>query len=407
MKKIYFLLLIAISFFIKAQDITYEKIDSISADISQYQLKSENLFYNDGKDSYELSFPENNFQIFYSTKKATKVVNKRIGDKEFICITENIDLSKADEVFRVQYPGQAGVVRINFPEGVKTQIYTNGIYTDTIREYYLEFFYNRNDEGSDKELLTRLDGIFSSLKLGNKIPKEQFLIQERSNSIKKEITDTKELRIDDVVEKYIRALGGAEKIQSINSVFAEGIIETQGFQIPVKIWFLHNEGLRMDMEIQGKANTTVVTKNSSWTLFPMQNQKKPVDADSAVAREGAEELDSTGDLFDYKAKGNTAELLGKETINGNDFYKVRLTRKSGTVVSFLIDSNTFFVTKKSINKNIQGNIVEVVETIGNYKKNSDGYVYASSFQYSPAGTNLIYSSYQVNKSIDPKLFEKP
>ncbi|MRG44244.1 hypothetical protein GFS24_03920 [Chitinophaga sp. SYP-B3965] len=380
-----------------AQDIPYEKLDSISAAISQYQLRSDKLVYNDGKDDYELSFPENNFQVLYSTKTATKVVNKRSGDKEFVCITENIDLAKAEEVYQVQYPGRAGVLRMSFPEGVKTQIYTNGVLTKTVREYYLEFFFNRSEDGSQKKLLTQLDDVFSSLKLGSKIPKEQFL-----NADKKTI-----LTADDVIDRFIASLGGAEKIQSMKSVIARGTILTQGVQVPVQMWFLHDHGMRMDMEIQGKANIAVMTKNAAWTLFPVQRQKRPVDADPATRREGAEELDLTGDLFDYKTKGNTVELLGKETIGGREAYKLKLIRKSGTVVYLVIDAKTFLLTKKIMNRNVQGKIVEVTETISDYRRNAAGFIYAASYQYAPAGTHLTYSNYEVNAAVDQRLFEKP
>lgn len=407
MKKIYVFILLLICITAKSQQLSYEKLDSISLAISQYQQKSDNLTYNDGKDDYELSFPENNFQIFSSTNTATKVVNKKIGDKEFVCITENIDLSKADEAFQVQYPGKAGVVRMNFPEGLKTQIYTNGVYTNTVREYYLEFFYNRSEEGSRNQLLTQLDNTFNLLKLGNKISKEQFLAEEKIKIDKMEPPVSKELTIDDVVEKYAEAFGGADKIKSIQTLVSEGVIQMQGIQIPVKSWSVHNQAMRMDMEIQGKANSTVVTNNSAWTLFPVQRQRKPVDSDPTVAKESFEELDLTGDLLDYKQKGSTAELLGKESADGNDFYKIRLTRKSGTVVMLFIDANTYLPAKRIINKKMQGTVVEITETMSNYKKNDDGFVYASSYHYSPAGTSLVYTSFQINKTVDPKLFEKP
>jgi len=396
-----------IFFVIKAQDISYEKLDSISADISRYQLKSENLIYNIGENKYELGFPQNNFQIFYSTNTVTKVVNKKLDDKEFVCITENIDLSKVDEIFQAQSFGKLGIVRMNFPKGVSTQIYTNGIYTDTIKEYYLEFFYNRNEEGSRNRLLTQLDKTFILLNLGSKISKDEFLAEEKIELDKPKETSAKILTVDEIVEKYVKTLGGEEKIRSIRTLTIEGTLETQGMKIPVRSWMLHDQAMRMDMEIQGKANTTVVTNNSAWTLFPIQNQRKPMDADPVVAKEGMEELDLTGDLFDYKTKGNAVELIGKESIDGNDLYKIKLVRKSGTVVMLFIDANTYFLTKRIMNKNMQGRTVELTETIGNYRINDDGFVYASFYQYSPAGTSVTYNSFQVNKNIDPKLFEKP
>lgn len=407
MKNITLFILLWIGSVLDAQKISYEKLDSISVQISKFQLQSENLIYNISGTKYELGFPENNFQIFFSNNLATKVLNKKFEDKEFVSITENIDISQADKIYQVPSEGDLGIVRMDFPKGVNTQIYTNGVYTTTVHENYLEFFYNRNNKDSRKKLLTQLDDTFKALNLGSKISKEEFLAEE---SIKMDLPKkepAKMLTADQIIKKYVAAMGGEEKIKSIKTLYVEGDISMQGMKIPVRSWFINHQAMRMDMEIQGHANTTVVTNNGSWTLFPIQNQKRPVDADSTTAKESAEELDLSGDLLDYANKGNIVELLGAETQNGRDLYKIKLIRKSGTVITFFIEAGTFFLIKRVVNKNVQGTSVEMTETIGDYKINNDGYVYASSYHYSPAGTALIYHRYEVNKDVDSKLFDKP
>ena len=138
------IILILFSFKNSAQKIPYEELDSISTNISKLQLQANNLVYNDGKEDYILSFPENNFQILYSTGKAQRAVYKKKGDTEYLYVTENIDLAKAYDFHQELYPGPAGVLRLNFPEGVQTQVYKNGVYHHAITEYSLEFFYDRN-----------------------------------------------------------------------------------------------------------------------------------------------------------------------------------------------------------------------------------------------------------------------
>nr|WP_315197480.1 hypothetical protein [uncultured Flavobacterium sp.] len=162
------LLFILISFVAKAQKIPYEKLDSISASISKSQLKVNNLTYNDGMDDYILSFPENNFQILYSTGKAQRAVYKKIGDTEYLYLTENIDLTNVDVFYQLRYPGAIGLYRMHFPNGVQTQIYTNGKYTETKSEKYLDFYYEQKGI-SAKILMEQLDDMFTTLGLGNKM----------------------------------------------------------------------------------------------------------------------------------------------------------------------------------------------------------------------------------------------
>ena len=42
-----------------------------------------------------------------------------------------------------------------------------------------------------------------------------------------------------------------------------------------------------------------------------------------------------GPLIDYKAKGHTVELLGKDKVEGTDCYKLKVTLKNGDVRTYL------------------------------------------------------------------------
>lgn len=372
---------------LNAQNIPYEKLDEISASISYLQLKVNNLNFNDGQEDYILSFPENNFRILYSTGKAQRAVYKKKGDTEYLYLTENIDLAKIDVFYHVRYPGAIGAYLMSFPEGVKTQVYINGKYAETKTENYLNFYYEKKRD-SGKKLLEELNSMLYTFGLEDK----RYVKQET---------------IDDIIDQYIEAFGGAERFRSMQSLKTVGTTTAQGQNIPTSTWSVQNRGMRMEMLIKGKINTTVVTTTGGWTLFPLQKQKKPVDADEKTAKEGAEELDLTGDLFEYKTKGNRAVLLGKETKGGKENYKIRLTRKSGTTVTFLIDANTFLPSQRIIDKSIAGKTVEMVETFGNYKKNLDGYLYPSTCHYAPMDYNLYYSAYEVNVPVEETLFDKP
>lgn len=230
---------------------------------------------------------------------------------------------------------------------------------------------------------------------------------ETSSQKSSQASSSAALSLESIINKNIEALGGEKKLREAKSVFAEGVIYTQQVSVPIKTWMLHNAGLRMDMHIQGRKNTTVVTPYGAWTLFPAQRQKKPVDSDMATAREGAEELDMTGDLFDYRNKGNSVELLGTEDLGGNQVYKLKVTRKSGTVVLLYLDTTSFLLLKRVVDKTIEGKITTVTERYSNYEKTPDGYVYAAVCDHLPSGFSVRLTKYEVNAPVDPTIFEKP
>lgn len=218
---------------------------------------------------------------------------------------------------------------------------------------------------------------------------------------------TKAQTIDEVVSKHIEAMGGPEKMKALKSLTTEGTMQVQGMEFPFKTWSIHNTAMRVDFEAMGTTNTQVVSSNGGWMFMPVQQQQAPVDSDPETVKEGMSELDLTGDLYDYKAKGNTLELIGKETQDGQEFYKIKLTRKNGTVSNILLDAKTYLVSKKITSKTIQGQEMELTEVLSDYKKTADGYTYAGTIEQQPMGVKMSFGKYEYNSAVDKKLFDKP
>jgi hypothetical protein len=151
----------------------------------------------------------------------------------------------------------------------------------------------------------------------------------------------------------------------------------------------------------------VITDKGGWMFLPIQQQQAPVDSDPADLVDSQRDLDLTGELVDYKAKGHTAELIGKETIDGQELYKIKLTRKDGSVTNYFVDGTTWYVTKKTTTKSIQGQDIEVVENISDFKKTDDGFVYAAAVEQLPMGMKINFTKVQINPVLDEKIFEKP
>ena len=49
--------------------------------------------------------------------------------------------------------------------------------------------------------------------------------------------------------------------------------------------------------------------------------------------------DFDGALVDYKAKGNTIELVGKEKLDTKDVYHLKVTMKGGQVQHYFLDAD--------------------------------------------------------------------
>src|ERR1043165_4765884 len=134
--------------------------------------------------------------------------------------------------------------------------------------------------------------------------------------------------VDDVINKYIEARGGKEKLNSITSLYMEGSRQMMGNEVRVKIYIVQGKLYRTEFEFAGKTGYTIVTPTAGWSYLPMRSEN--VDAipeDRLKTMQG--QMDIAGPLVDYATKGNKAVLLGKETLDKVDYYKVELTTTTG------------------------------------------------------------------------------
>ena len=148
--------------------------------------------------------------------------------------------------------------------------------------------------------------------------------------------------VDEIIEKYIRARGGRNKLASVKSIYMEGIKEMNGGAFVVKITKEQDKLSRTEIE----NNVVLITAEGAWTFFPTRTpevEKIPTGNLAGIQTE----MDIAGPLVDYIAKGHRAELLGKEQLEDNTCYKIKLTTGNGKEMMFWIDASTYLVNQSS------------------------------------------------------------
>ena len=204
---------------------------------------------------------------------------------------------------------------------------------------------------------------------------------------------------DDVVNGYIKALGGKEKLTTLNSVRMTGSMSIQGTDISITVTRLHMKGMRMDISVMGTDNYQIITPGKGVSFMPVQGMGSPTDMPEEQVKAAQSQLDVQSVLLDYQAKGTTVELLGKE---GNDF-KLKVTFKTGISTTYYIGQSDYRLNKTVSKRNINGEEVEFETTYTNYKQ-VDGFWFAFTATSSIQGeTN--YDKVEVNIPVDKKIFQ--
>lgn len=209
---------------------------------------------------------------------------------------------------------------------------------------------------------------------------------------------------DEIVSKHIDAIGGADAWHKVNSVKQEGNLTVQG---NIKVAFvtttLHTKGSRLDLAVMGMNGYQIMTPTAGWGFMPFNGQTKPEPVTEDQVKEGTDQLDAQGTLIDYKTKGHTLTMLGKEDIDGVETYKVQVAQKSGKIETLFFDPKTYYIIRSVSKVKANGQEVDQTTNLSNYKKLPEGIVVPMSITL-PQG-ELLIDKVTINGPVDEAIFK--
>ncbi len=133
--------------------------------------------------------------------------------------------------------------------------------------------------------------------------------------------------VDEIIDTYFENIGGADNFRALNGTQTKASVNAQGMDIPLEIVQLKGGKQLVKFELQGKKLTQLAFDGEvAWghNFMTMQAEKQ-----DSIATENLKRLsgDFPDPFLDYKDKGYKAELVGEETVEGVECFKVKLTKK--------------------------------------------------------------------------------
>ena len=216
---------------------------------------------------------------------------------------------------------------------------------------------------------------------------------------------------DDIINKCIAARGGADKLKAMQTVRMTGKMTVgPGLDAPLVMEMKRPSAMKMSFTLQGMTGIQAYDGKTGWMVMPFMGKKDPEAMSGDDAKEIADQSDIDGPLVDYKAKGNTVELLGKDNIEGTDVYKIKVTLKSGTVRTVYIDADTYLETGGTGKRTVRGTEMEYESTIGDYKA-VDGIMFPFSIENGikgrPEKQKITVEKIEVNPTLAADAFTMP
>lgn len=209
---------------------------------------------------------------------------------------------------------------------------------------------------------------------------------------------------DDIIAKYVDAMGGKAKLDQIKSVYSEATVSVMGQEGSSTTTLLVGKGYRNETEVNGSKIIQVYTDKGGWSVNPFAGASDPAPMPDEQYQSGKDAIWLGRTLLGYAARGYKAELLPKD---GNN-YPIKVTANKD-VTTYYIDANTYLLNKMVSAQSMQGQDITVTTTLSNYKKTDFGTLepYKIDIDFGQFQLGFVVKSITVNKDIDPKVFDMP
>lgn len=212
---------------------------------------------------------------------------------------------------------------------------------------------------------------------------------------------------EEIVSKHLEATGGADKWREVKSLYREGVAVMQnGNEVTSKISTVQHEVLRREVNFGMGSMTMIVTPKQGWFSNPRSGgafEEMPAE----MLKNQLMELD-INPLLDYEKEGAKLELMGKETIDGKENFKLKYVPASGTEYTIFMDANTYYINRMSF-KGIRGGRrqnqenanqeTEVIVNYSNYEKTPSGLFFPFTISQGMGGS-MTFEKIEVNPALD-------
>jgi hypothetical protein len=175
-------------------------------------------------------------------------------------------------------------------------------------------------------------------------------------------------QLDDLIARNIRARGGLERLQKVNSMRTTGKIVQDGLDIVIVQENKRPGKVRSEFTIQGMTGFQAYDGSTGWQVIPFGGRRDPEVLSGDDMKSLVESADIDGPLVDWRAKGHKVEYLGLEPVDGTDAHKIRILRANGDTQTIFLDADAFLEIRIENKRTIRGETVESQTDLGNYEE---------------------------------------
>jgi len=217
--------------------------------------------------------------------------------------------------------------------------------------------------------------------------------------------------LDEILDQHFAAIGGKEKLAAVQSAKLTGKQQFGPQEAPFSIQWKRPNKIRIEFSLQGLTGIQAYDGAAAWQVMPFlgKNDPEAVTGDDLKGMEEQADL-IEGPMFNWKEKGNTVELVGKEPVEGTDAWRLKVTKKNGDVTHVWLDAESMLEIKSEGKRKRGDQEFEFESSLGDYKE-VDGLIFAHSIEQkpigAPAGATITVEKIELGIAIDDAIFAMP
>jgi hypothetical protein len=216
---------------------------------------------------------------------------------------------------------------------------------------------------------------------------------------------------DEIVSKFIKTVGGMEKIQAVKSLRRVGKLSGGGgFEAQYVEENKRPNLVRQEFIIQGMTGVYAYDGKNGWKIEPWGGKKDAEAVGEEDLKTLIEDSDIDGPLVNYRAKGVKVEYVGMDEVEGTDAHKLKVTLANGDVRFYFMDTDYFVPIKIETKRMIRGAEREYETILGDYKEVGGWYLpfsIESGVKGSPFRQKINYEKIEANVALDNSRFTRP
>lgn len=216
--------------------------------------------------------------------------------------------------------------------------------------------------------------------------------------------------VDEIIAKNIQARGGIEKLHAIKSLRTSAKLSEGSFRASFVQENKRDDKVRQEVIIQGMAHVEAYDGHAAWQINPFGGRKDPELMSQDDSKPLVRAADLEGLLVDYKQKGYKAELVGHDSVEGTDCYKIKLTLKDGDIRYYFLDADSFLEIKIESQSSVRGALRYTDTLLGDYEQ-VDGVYFPFAIETGETGSDhrmrLSIEKIEFNVPLDDARFSLP